>query len=241
MEGEEEGLRMNCQEVETIIIDLGRNGVLEVEARDRALTHVRECRRCGERLEEERMLSEGLAVWAAASAEEQAPARVEEKLRAAFRLRREAAAEPMRRGRGWLKITAAGSIAAGVLLFKLWTPAPPRPPEVVTLKPPVAPEPVGRLAVDLPRKPVASKRQANRLPHHHRAPAQLEVGTEFFPVAQLDDWTPFDGGRLVRVELPKSALGVFGLPVDEERGPDRVQADVMLSNDGLLRAIRFVH
>jgi hypothetical protein len=33
---------------------------------------------------------------------------------------------------------------------------------------------------------------------------------------------------------------VFGIPVDPGRGPERVQADVVLSDDGLLRAIRFV-
>ena len=60
------------------------------------------------------------------------------------------------------------------------------------------------------------------------------------PVAQGDEWTPLDGGRLVRVRLPRSAMGVFGLPVDPGRDPERVQADVVLSDDGLLRAIRFV-
>jgi len=91
------------------------------------------------------------------------------------------------------------------------------------------------------------KRQANRLPHLPRPhllpgqiPAETEVSTEFLPVAQGDGWTPLDGGRLVRVGLPRSAMGAFGLPVDQGRAPERVQADVMLSDDGLLRAIRFV-
>jgi len=85
---------------------------------------------------------------------------------------------------------------------------------------------------------VKKKRQANRL--SHRKPVQPEIATEFLPVAEDDGWTPLDGGRLMRVKLPRSALGVFGLPLDDERGPERVQADVMLSNDGILRAIRFV-
>jgi hypothetical protein len=42
------------------------------------------------------------------------------------------------------------------------------------------------------------------------------------------------------VGLPRSALRVFGLPMDEERAAEQIQADVMLSNDGLVRAIRFV-
>ncbi len=128
--------------------------------------------------------------------------------------------------------------------------------------PEVAPPPVvvARMAaipsihvIEPPAKPVVKKRQENRLPrlpHLAHLPQQqqvqpatevAEVGTDFLPVAQDDGWTPLEGGRLVRVELPKSALGVFGLPIDEERGPERVQADVMVSHDGLLRAIRFVH
>jgi hypothetical protein len=83
-----------------------------------------------------------------------------------------------------------------------------------------------------------NSRQAKRRPRPK--PVEPEIATEFLPVAADDGWTPLDGGRLMRVKLPRSALGVVGLPVDEERAPERVQADVVLSNDGLLRAIRFV-
>jgi hypothetical protein len=218
---------MNCQEVEATVTDLARNLRLEVEARDRALAHVRECRQCSARLAAEKRLTEGLLAWAAASMEEQAPPRVEEKLRAAFR--RQPA--PVRRGRGWLALAAAGSIAAAILLFKLPGPRavapPPPPPKAVT----VAQAPV-------PVIEIKKNRQANRL--SRRRAVQPEIATEFLPVAEDDGWTPLDGGRLMRVKLPRSALGVFGLPLDEERGPERVQADVMLSNDGILRAIRFV-
>ena len=218
---------MNCQEVEAIVTDLARNSVIEVEARDRALAHVRECRQCSARLAAEKRLTEGLLAWAAASMVEQAPPGVEEKLRAAFR--RQPAR--VRRGRAWLAIAAAGSIAAAILLFKL--PAPP----VVALPPPT-PKIVTVAQAPAPIIQVKKKRQANRL--SHRRAVQPEIATEFLPVAEDDGWTPLDGGRLMRVKLPRSALGVFGLPLDDERGPERVQADVMLSNDGILRAIRFV-
>jgi anti-sigma factor RsiW len=218
---------MNCQEMGPIITDLARNTAIEVDARDRALAHVTECRQCSNRLAEEKRLTEGLLAWAAASMEDQAPPSVEEKLGAAFR--RQPA--PVWRGRGWLTIAAVGSIAAAILLFKLPAPhvvAPPAPPQkaVVVAQ---APPPVNE---------IKKSRQANRL--SHRRPVEREIATEFLPVAVDDGWTPLDGGRLVRVKLPRSALGVFGLPVSEERGPERVQADVMLSNDGVLRAIRFV-
>jgi hypothetical protein len=220
---------MNCQEIEAIVTDLARNTVIEVEARDRALAHVQDCRQCAGRLAEEKRLTEGLLAWAAVTMEEQAPPSVEEKLRAAFRQQ----PVPVWRRRGWLTIAAAGSIAATILVFQFPTPrpvAPPPPPPAVTVAQDPAPVVVSK----------KEKRQANRLPHHHQRPVQPEIATEFLPVAVDDGWTPLDGGRLVRVKLPRTALGVFGLPMDEVLAPERVQADVMLSNDGILRAIRFV-
>jgi hypothetical protein len=218
---------MNCHEIEAIVTELARNSVIEVEDRDCALAHLGECRQCSGRLIEEKRLTEGLRAWAAVSREDQAPPRVEEKLREAFR--RQPA--PVRRGRGWLAIAAAGSIAAAILLFKLPAPR-------VVAPPPPAPATVTVAQDPAPLADINKSRQVKRRPR--RRPVQPEIATEFLPVAVDDGWTPLDGGRLVRVKLPRSALGVFGLPVDEERGPERVQADVMLSNDGVLRAIRFV-
>ena len=50
-----------------------------------------------------------------------------------------------------------------------------------------------------------------------------------------------DGGQLMRVELPRSALMSFGLPMDMERATERIKADVVVGNDGLARAINPVH
>jgi hypothetical protein len=52
---------------------------------------------------------------------------------------------------------------------------------------------------------------------------------------------PLEEGLVVRVELPRSALVSFGLPMNMERADERIKADVLLGNDGLARAIRFVH
>jgi hypothetical protein len=233
---------MNCQEVETMITDLARHSALEAAAREGALAHLDHCRRCSERLAEEKRLSGGLAAWDAALLNEQAPPALEAKLRAAFREQKAAPAQAP--GRRWLGIGAVGAIAAAVLLFKLLTPPPAPRVAPVAQVPPLPPatasvSQVLRPEDDPPAQPAKRKRQATRLPHMP-PPVPAELGTEFLPVAQGDGWTPLEGGRLVRVRLPRSAMGAFGFPVDEERAPERVQADVMLSNDGLLRAIRFV-
>jgi hypothetical protein len=68
---------------------------------------------------------------------------------------------------------------------------------------------------------------------------QQEVATEFISLMQGAHYAQAEGGHLVRVELPRSALASFGLPVNAESG-GRVKADVWLGDDGLARAIRFV-
>jgi hypothetical protein len=69
---------------------------------------------------------------------------------------------------------------------------------------------------------------------------QSEVTTQFLPLSYVSPVNLQDGGQLVRVELPRSAMVRFGLPVNMERYGERVKADVLVSADGLARAIRFV-
>ena len=71
-----------------------------------------------------------------------------------------------------------------------------------------------------------------------RAPVKREIMTNFIPV--MVDPDPFERGRLVRVKLPRSALTAFGLQLNEDRSDERIQADVLVGEDGLARAIRFV-
>lgn len=64
-----------------------------------------------------------------------------------------------------------------------------------------------------------------------------EITTEFIPLA---GFAQSEGGHLMRVELPRSALTSFGIPVNAEQAGGRVKADVLLGEDGTARAIRFV-
>ena len=67
-----------------------------------------------------------------------------------------------------------------------------------------------------------------------------EIATEFLPITYGSNLSQFDDGQLIRVELPRSALQSFGLPVNAERANERVKADVLLGHDGVAQAIRFV-
>jgi hypothetical protein len=67
-----------------------------------------------------------------------------------------------------------------------------------------------------------------------------EIATQFIALSYTGPASLQDGGQIVRVEVPRSTMASFGLPVNMERYSERVKADVLLGFDGFPRAIRFV-
>jgi hypothetical protein len=67
-----------------------------------------------------------------------------------------------------------------------------------------------------------------------------EIATAFIPLAGGRSFAPSESLQLMRIELPRSALVSFGLPMNVERADQRIKADVLVGNDGIARAIRFV-
>jgi hypothetical protein len=169
---------------------------------------------------------EFLAALARADESRSAAPDVEKALLQAFRRSHESIWT--RRVAGW------GALAATVaLLWLVGRPAakPGRQAATVTVPPSV---------MEIPAAPVPSAVvAAHRLrPRPARVAVKREIVTNFIPV--MVDPDPFERGRLVRVKLPRSALTAFGLPINEERFEERIQADVLVGEDGLARAIRFV-
>lgn len=66
-----------------------------------------------------------------------------------------------------------------------------------------------------------------------------ELVTEFFPLTYSN--VPARGGYVVRMQVPRSALASFGASsfASDTVSPN-VLADVVVGNDGLARAVRFV-
>ncbi len=71
-------------------------------------------------------------------------------------------------------------------------------------------------------------------------PAQAEVVTRFFPLAPGVDLSAAENAPRLRVRLPRTVLASFGLPVSTERLDEPVEADIVVGEDGIARAIRFV-
>jgi len=71
-------------------------------------------------------------------------------------------------------------------------------------------------------------------------PDSPEITSDFMPVGYASVSSLQEGGQLVRVQLPRSALVAFGLPMNVNRYDEKVKADVFFGSDGMARAIRFV-
>ena len=183
-----------------------------------------------------------------------APPAVEKILLAALR---EQTVGEKNAGWTWTRGLVFGSLAAGVVLMVLFLTQAYRGREHArerqTADLPQTPTRVGRspeapvhtqLVAPVyrePRKRVVRMQQAARQkkapqPDADRQPQ--EIVTDFMPVVY--DPTPIDRGRLVRIQLPRSAMVAFGLPMNEDRANEPVKADVLLDEQDEARAVRFV-
>ncbi|MCX6622972.1 MAG: hypothetical protein NTY38_18275 [Acidobacteria bacterium] len=67
-----------------------------------------------------------------------------------------------------------------------------------------------------------------------------EVATDFLPMQPGPILSRDEALQLVRITLPRTEMLRFGLPVAPGPRGARVMADVVLGEDGIARAIRFV-
>ena len=171
-----------------------------------------------------------LRVLAERDAERQAPKEVEIRLLQAFH--RKQIRRKWRNSLGW-------SLAAAAALIVVFVAGPRERPKPVAL-PPARRELVAEVAA--PAEVVAAPVREPARKTREIAPQPVrptrEVVTQFFPL--LDAAPPFERGELLRVTVPASTMRRVGLPVNEDRLSDRVYADVLVGQEGLARAIRFV-
>ncbi len=253
---------MNCQRFENVVSELARGQMMAAEQRGEALAHVDACEDCAARLRDEEMLTRGLQSLAAEIETLAAPASIETKLLAAFRTRE--VVVPVSRkqsnSRYWLAAVAAVLLIVMSVVALQWrghgkdvpqksvagvevSPAVEKEPNV---NPPEAPpKQVDYQAKNesprrIQRKP--SRQQRLRRSENTEVANHVtrEIATDFIPLRYMNAASLQDGGQIVRVELPRSALASYGLPVNMDRYNEKVKADVLFGVDGMAHAIRFV-
>ncbi len=100
------------------------------------------------------------------------------------------------------------------------------------------------IAIAVPSKRVVEAPGAAASPSGGAERAAVEVATAFFPLSYSG--MPVSNPQIVRLEVPRAALASFGLtPIDvpdsgSVTASGTVQADVVVGEDGVARAVRFV-
>ena len=260
---------MNCQKFESVAADLARGQMMEAEVLGDAQTHRAQCPRCTSRLSDEEMLTRGLHSLAGDMNLLEAPASIEARLLGAFRqpqvvvpLSRK---QPSRRY--WLTAVAALFLIVLGLAVYSWrrseTPKDKFAAAPVGNQKEIAPTPIPEQANEVTVQSdngKGDKSKPRRRPHSSFNPRALqakngagnsrnsnilnhasnEIATEFMPLGYLNASSLRDGGQIVRVEVPRTTMASFGIPVNMDRYNERVKADVLLGVDGVAHAIRFV-
>jgi hypothetical protein len=254
---------MNCREFEDIVNDLVRSKIIDAASRAAGMSHIEICGRCASRLADERALSSGLKSLAASDEIKVAPESVETALLAAFRAQspntvpRPLPVRSRNLPRWALAAAAAILIAFGFIVYRAVQNEPRRDNDVTKEKSPATRpsiESKERLVKDDRETKTTSEPRATR-PRHGSKPRlnrffirdgitayarDTEYTTDFFPLSHGGDQKPLESGELIRVQMPRSALVAFGLPVNIERADVPVKADLLVGEDGLPHAIRFV-
>jgi hypothetical protein len=255
---------MFCRDFENIAGDLASGRLMEAGKRALALRHASECSACALWLNAERTLEAGLLVLAEGAEEGEAPPHLKLALRAAFDRQFEAAPTPISapaRSRNlarWRLAAAALVILAVAVALLLRSASPNLKKEDVSNRENPASSPIPARWEQSPqgviepdkREQKINKYVANKTPtkRHTRRRAVTsddvarngETVTDYIPLTYLADATAVEGGIVLRVELPPSALMAVGLPAPVDRTDSRVKADVVVGDDGVARAVRFV-
>jgi hypothetical protein len=73
---------------------------------------------------------------------------------------------------------------------------------------------------------------------HAVTPAAEEENDGFYPLPEAEALPAVESAMVVRVQLPVSSLRLMGVPVNEEGADANIQAELLLGQDGLARAVR---
>jgi hypothetical protein len=251
---------MNCQRFEEVVTDLARERLLDAGVRGEMLAHSRQCEHCAVRLEDEIAITLKLKSFAVSFQSVGASARIESELIRNFEAQKpNVPAFALSRQRYWLRY-GTSAIAALLLIGFALALFRPRPvtntkedtstslvttPTTVSgpITSPVNSSPVYNGSSVRPKRNALVRRNrpsATSITSTAKPPSTTEIVTDFIPVTYGGAANLADGGRMVRVELPRSAMASFGLPVNMDRANERVKADVLMGVDGLAHAIRFV-
>ncbi len=230
---------MNCNEFHVRASEFSR-GELEDLTRTALLAHAESCAACSNLIGAQHLLSEDFVALANEQEDQSASAALERTLIATFRAKqaRVLRSRPMFTLR-WIPAVAAVLLClAGAYALTRYAR---RPSAIATTQPEAKTSTVASsaptIATPVPHKAGLTPRPPRR---RNQIPINVQVVSEFYVVPYAEPLRPDEGKRIVRVRVPQSTFVTFGLPVSQDRVHDAVDADILVGEDNLPRAIRLV-
>lgn len=223
---------INCDLFDVHVDELVRAQVGEAGLRQQMLDHVRRCPHCSIRLSEAQEVRAALGSLAAAYKGEQAPARVEAALLTCLREQR----RPPRKRRSERRLAAAAAAiiaaGAGVWSWQHFSPPLRSPLTAAQSAPPARSAQLAKVRQNAPPR-VHSRIKAAVAQASY--PAE-EAGFILLPYGQD---APLSGGaQIVRVAVTPAALASMGVPVADPSAAAYLEAEIVVGDDGVARAIR---
>jgi len=158
--------------------------------------------------------------------------------------------------RPWPRLVFAVTFATLLLLalaIPRWLRTTPNAPQQVAILPQPSPtqtaftgeDRTGRIAEANPDKQTALLRAAasggSKRVTGRRNRAAEEIVTDFIPLTWVTEATAMDSGQVMRVRVPRTMLHSIGVATNAAGADEFVLADLVVSDDGLARAIRLVN
>ena len=245
---------MTCAEAREAILDLARDVSMPESVRLAVEQHMGGCANCAAELERQRDLTAALGALTAEAETWKASPTIEARLHEAFVAGSQVAPTLQVRSRQtdrWLYALAG----AAVIALAVWLGTRPSIAPSSGAGASTAASPVKSPAVSTPlategNKPASSMLEAKVSPQRpvsvraamgRRATAPKQVRSfEFVTLPAAAGLPDLESGSVVRIAVPVGALPEYGLDIAAVGSKTTVDADVLVGQDGLARAIRLV-
>jgi hypothetical protein len=245
---------MNCAAAREAILDCARDVSMAEDVRLSLEEHLGGCANCAAELERQRDLTAALSALAAEAETWRASPAIEGRLREALADRTPFASAPQfepRRSDRWVYALASAAVIALTVWFASQPSTPPSPEGGAAAVTSSVPSPaVSATAATQGKEPASSTVEAKAAPHRpvpvraaagrRAAPSKQVKSFEFITLPGAAGLPDLESGSVIRIAVPVGALPEYGLDIVQGRSKTTVDADVLVGQDGLARAIRLV-
>lgn len=249
---------MTCQEFDHLIVNLTCDLPLPEPERKRALAHADTCLQCGARLARQQSVRGALQSLAQREHTINAPDHIRQRMMAAFEQQQAATTTTPVRTPFWARwrwqwampIAATALMVCALLAgwWHVWQPVQEaertEAPAAKPASPPQETMSEQRPATRSQSEPVAMARATARTiikPRETRVIKAVRPEPEFISLRPGTQAEPSEFEQVVRMEIPRTTLALWGVRINDESDSQKVNAEVVFGEDGVACAIRILN